>query len=118
MLLDTPGLLMPKIKNDEVGAKLAIVGSIRQEAIDQNQLIVVLYQLMSKYYPNKLNELNLNAVFEEEAIFENLNKFAKNNNLLLKNGVYDLKKGINLLINYFKNLDNVIFDVYEESEKK
>ncbi|ENY54206.1 ribosome biogenesis GTPase YlqF [Metamycoplasma alkalescens] len=118
LLLDTPGLLMPKIKNDEVGAKLAIVGSIRQEAIDQNQLIVVLYQLMSKYYPNKLNELNLNAVFEEEAIFENLNKFAKNNNLLLKNGVYDLKKGINLLINYFKNLDNVIFDVYEESEKK
>ncbi|BAP39770.1 putative GTP binding protein [Metamycoplasma canadense] len=116
MLLDTPGLLMPKIESDEVGAKLAIVGSIRQEAIDINELILALYRLMSKYYPQKLNEINLDATFSEEEIFENLNKYAKNNNLLLKNNVYDVKKGINMLINYFKNMNNVIFDFYEESE--
>ncbi|MGX9339454.1 ribosome biogenesis GTPase YlqF [Mycoplasma sp. 332] len=113
LLLDTPGLLMPKIENNEIGAKLAIVGSIRQEAIDQNELIVSLYQLMSKYYPEKLKEINLNPTFDLEDIFANISKYAMQNNLLLKNGVYDIKKGINMLINHFKNLNNVIFDAYE-----
>ncbi|ENY70082.1 ribosome biogenesis GTPase YlqF [Mycoplasmopsis arginini] len=116
MLLDTPGLLMPKIESDETGAKLAIVGSIRQEAIDINELIVALYRLMSKYYPEKLIEIKLEPTFSEEEIFDNLAKYAQINNLLLKNGVYDIKKGINMLINYFKNLNNVIFDVYEEGK--
>ncbi|CRH45471.1 Ribosome biogenesis GTPase A [Chlamydia trachomatis] len=116
MLLDTPGLLMPKIESDETGAKLAIVGSIRQEAIDINELIVALYRLMSKYYPEKLTEIKLEPTFSEEEIFDNLAKYAQINNLLLKNGVYDIKKGINMLINYFKNLNNVIFDVYEEGK--
>lgn len=116
MLLDTPGLLMPKIESDETGAKLAIVGSIRQEAIDINELIVALYRLMSKYYPEKLIEIKLEPTFSDEEIFDNLAKYAQINNLLLKNGVYDIKKGINMLINYFKNLNNVIFDVYEEGK--
>ncbi|SGA02853.1 Ribosome biogenesis GTPase A [Mycoplasmopsis arginini] len=116
MLLDTPGLLMPKIESDETGVKLAIVGSIRQEAIDINELIVALYRLMSKYYPEKLIEIKLEPTFSEEEIFDNLAKYAQINNLLLKNGVYDIKKGINMLINYFKNLNNVIFDVYEEGK--
>ncbi|MCY2902971.1 ribosome biogenesis GTPase YlqF [Mycoplasmopsis arginini] len=116
MLLDTPGLLMPKIESDETGAKLAIVGSIRQEAIDINELIVALYRLMSKYYPEKLTEIKLEPTFSEEEIFDNLAKYTQINNLLLKNGVYDIKKGINMLINYFKNLNNVIFDVYEEGK--
>lgn len=116
MLLDTPGLLMPKIESDEVGAKLAIVGSIRQEAIDLNELIVALYRLISKYYPEKLVEINLKPTKNEEEIFDNLSEYARLNNLLLKNGVLDIKKGINQLINYFKNLDNVIFDIYEENK--
>ncbi|WP_330463568.1 ribosome biogenesis GTPase YlqF [Metamycoplasma gateae] len=116
MLLDTPGLLMPKIESDEVGAKLAIVGSIRQEAIDLNELIVALYCLISKYYPEKLVEINLKPTKNEEEIFDNLSEYARLNNLLLKNGVLDIKKGINQLINYFKNLDNVIFDIYEENK--
>ncbi|ENY68761.1 GTP binding protein [Metamycoplasma auris 15026] len=117
MLLDTPGLLMPKIKSNEIGAKLAIVGSIRKESIDLNELIVELYRLVSKYYPNKLQDINLDKAFLEEDIFFNINKFSEVNNLLIKNGQYDIKRGINLLINYFQNLNNVIYDVFEESEE-
>ncbi|PZV99915.1 ribosome biogenesis GTPase YlqF [Metamycoplasma auris] len=117
MLLDTPGLLMPKIKSNEIGAKLAIVGSIRKEAIDQNELIIELYRLMSKYYPKKLNEINLEPADDEESIFLNINKYSVANNLLIKNGQYDIKRGINLLINHFQNLNNVIFDNVEESEE-
>ncbi|AWX42789.1 ribosomal biogenesis GTPase [Metamycoplasma cloacale] len=110
MLLDTPGLLMPKISSDEVGAKLAIVGSIRLEALNQNELIVALYQLISKTYPSKLIDINLTPTLNEDEIFANIEQYAKNNNWLLKNEVYDTNKAINQLINYFKNLDSIIYD--------
>ncbi|TPI01301.1 ribosome biogenesis GTPase YlqF [Mycoplasma struthionis] len=111
LLLDTPGLLMPKIEDEEVGAKLAIVGSIRQEALNQNELILEIYKIISKYYPEKLKDINLEAAFDEESIFENISKYASNNNYLLKNNVLDINKAINQLISYFKNLDNVVYDL-------
>ncbi|WP_369086074.1 ribosome biogenesis GTPase YlqF [Metamycoplasma spumans] len=111
LLLDTPGLLMPKIENDQVGAKLAIVGSIRQEALNQNELIQEIYRLVSNYYPDRLTKINLEPAFEEIDILNNIAKYASDNNLLLKNSVLDTNKATNMLISYFKNLDNVIYDI-------
>ncbi|WP_277872280.1 ribosome biogenesis GTPase YlqF [[Mycoplasma] falconis] len=113
LLLDTPGLLMPKIENDLVGAKLAIVGSVRQEAINQNELIQEIYKLVSTYYPERLISLGLQPAFEEIDILNNIQKYATDRNLLLKNNVYDTNKAINQLISYFKNMDNVIYDHLE-----
>ncbi len=116
LLLDTPGLLIPKIENNEVGAKLALVGSIRYESLNRNELIVELYKLMSKYYPNKLTEIGLTSAFEDEDIFENITLFARSKNLLLNAGKYDINKAISMLIIYFKNLTNVIFDKRGQNE--
>ncbi|TPD97803.1 ribosome biogenesis GTPase YlqF [Metamycoplasma equirhinis] len=116
LLLDTPGLLIPKIENNEVGAKLALVGSIRYESLNRNELIVELYKLMSKYYPNKLTEIGLTSAFEDEDIFENITLFARSKNLLLSAGKYDINKAISMLIIYFKNLTNVLFDKRGQNE--
>ncbi|WP_373440575.1 ribosome biogenesis GTPase YlqF [Metamycoplasma equirhinis] len=116
LLLDTPGLLIPKIENNEVGAKLALVGSIRYESLNRSELIVELYKLMSKYYPNKLTEIGLTSAFEDEDIFENITLFAGSKNLLLSAGKYDINKAISMLIIYFKNLTNVIFDKRGQNE--
>ncbi|WP_373434871.1 ribosome biogenesis GTPase YlqF [Metamycoplasma equirhinis] len=116
LLLDTPGLLIPKIENNEVSAKLALVGSIRYESLNRNELIVELYKLMSKYYPNKLTEIGLTSAFEDEDIFENITLFARSKNLLLSAGKYDINKAISMLIIYFKNLTNVIFDKRGQNE--
>ncbi|WP_373438401.1 ribosome biogenesis GTPase YlqF [Metamycoplasma equirhinis] len=116
LLLDTPGLLIPKIENNEVGAKLALVGSIRYESLNRNELIVELYKLMSKYYPNKLTEIGLTSAFEDEDIFGNITLFARSKNLLLSAGKYDINKAISMLIIYFKNLTNVIFDKRGQNE--
>jgi GTP binding protein len=39
---------MPKLSNDDVGAKLAIVDSIRIDALNINEVIVEIYKLLSK----------------------------------------------------------------------
>ncbi|WP_228846969.1 hypothetical protein [Metamycoplasma hominis] len=45
---------MPKLKDEETGAKLAVVSSIKLEALNINEVIVATYRLISKYYPQKL----------------------------------------------------------------
>ncbi|AXE60704.1 ribosome biogenesis GTPase YlqF [[Mycoplasma] phocae] len=115
LLLDTPGLLMPKLNNNETGAKLALVGSIRYEALNQNELIVELYRLVSKYYPEKLESLSLLATADETEILNNITKLAQIKNFLAKNNGFNLDKAIKFLINYFKDLDHVIFDKKENN---
>ncbi|ACF07236.1 ribosomal biogenesis GTPase [Metamycoplasma arthritidis] len=110
LLLDTPGLLMPKIASNEIGAKLLITGSIRKESLNLNECLVELYKLVSLKYPEKIKSLNLEATVLEDEIFENVALYAKNNNLLLKNNVLDTKKAINSLIAYFQELSNVMYD--------
>ena len=39
---------MPKLGNDDVGATLAIVDSIRIDALNLNEVIVEIYKLLSK----------------------------------------------------------------------
>nr|WP_272873026.1 ribosome biogenesis GTPase YlqF [Mycoplasma phocoeninasale] len=115
LLLDTPGLLMPKLSDNEVGAKLALVGSIRYEAINQNELIIELYKLVSKYYPQHLENLGISASIDETEIFENISKLAQIKNFLAKNNTFNLDKAIKFLIIYFKELNNVIFDTKENN---
>ncbi|RMA78638.1 ribosome biogenesis GTPase A [Metamycoplasma subdolum] len=109
MLLDTPGLLMPKIEGD-IGPKLALVGSISKDAISLNEFIVEIYKVVSKYFPEKIEEIKLKPSFSEEEIYEQIYEHAKNSNFLLKGNELDFNKSANNLINYFSNLTNVIYD--------
>lgn len=92
LLLDTPGLLMPKLKDEETGAKLAVVSSIKLEALNINEVIVATYRLISKYYPQKIIDIKLQPSQDEEEIFGQLSLYAKNNNWILKNQLPDIKK--------------------------
>ncbi|WP_203282582.1 ribosome biogenesis GTPase YlqF [Metamycoplasma hominis] len=116
LLLDTPGLLMPKLKDEETGAKLAVVSSIKLEALNINEVIVATYRLISKYYPQKIIDIKLQPSQDEEEIFGQLSLYAKNNNWILKNQLPDIKKAIVQLISYFNNLNNIVYDQCQEKE--
>ncbi len=51
-VLDTPGTLWPSFDEEWQGENLAIVGSIRDEVVDINELTLVLIERLSKLYPN------------------------------------------------------------------
>ena len=110
LLLDTPGILMPKLGNDDVGAKLAIVDSIRIDALNINEVIVEIYKLLSKTNKWVLEKINLAPSFDEEQIFAEINQYAKRNKILKAGNEIDLNKSIKLLLQYFKNIDNIIYD--------
>ena len=110
LLLDTPGILMPKLGNDDVGAKLAIVDSIRIDALNINEVIVEIYKLLSKTNKWVLEKINLAPSFDEEQIFAEINQYARRNKILKAGNEIDLNKSIKLLLQYFKNIDNIIYD--------
>ncbi|MDE6408161.1 MAG: ribosome biogenesis GTPase YlqF, partial [Anaeroplasmataceae bacterium] len=47
-LLDTPGILWPKFEDQEVGLKLAMCGSIKDEILDLNGLVLASLDYISK----------------------------------------------------------------------
>lgn len=55
-LLDTPGILWPKFEDQEVGMRLAFIGSMNDEIIIQEELACDLIRVISMYYPKALAE--------------------------------------------------------------
>lgn len=55
-LLDTPGILWPKFEDQQVGMRLALIGSINDEILQTEELALELIKFMSKRYPGLLAE--------------------------------------------------------------
>ena len=55
-LLDTPGILWPKLDNREVALNLASFFSIKIEILDVNEIAVHILNKLNRYYPVKLKE--------------------------------------------------------------
>ena len=50
-LLDTPGILWPKFEDQKVGLFLALIGSIKDEILNTDELCVALLELLMRDYP-------------------------------------------------------------------
>lgn len=55
-LLDTPGILWPKFEDQEVGMRLAFIGSMNDEIIIQEELACDLIREISRFYPTALQD--------------------------------------------------------------
>ena len=55
-LLDTPGILWPKFEDQEVGLKLALIGSIKDEILQTEELAGELVKFLIREYPGVLEE--------------------------------------------------------------
>ena len=68
-LLDTPGILWPKFEDQSVGLKLALIGSIKDELNDTEELSLELIKLLNERYPGALDEFyKLEGVSVDDAI--------------------------------------------------
>jgi ribosome biogenesis GTPase A len=55
-LLDTPGILWPKFEDQSVGQKLAVIGSIKDEILQSEELAIWILAFMREFYPGRLSE--------------------------------------------------------------
>ena len=98
-LLDSPGLLWPKIDTQETAAKIALCGSLKQEIIDLTELALHLIRLIKDIAPQAL--ASRYGVEVGEA-YETLSAICGKRGFLLRGGEPDIERGAQMLLNEFK----------------
>lgn len=102
-LLDTPGILWPKIEDKLTAQKLAFLGSIRDQVIE----IEDIYYEFIKFLIENKKQKNLFEEFEinfDETDFEKISEIiAKKRGVLLKNNEVDYFRLANIVLNEFRN---------------
>ena len=100
-LLDTPGILWPKFEDQSVGAKLAMVGSIKDEILNLEELALELLGCLHTNYEGILAARY--EIEESEDRLAMLEAIARNRNCLQKGRELDYGKAANILLEEFRN---------------
>lgn len=100
-LLDTPGILWPKFSDEQVGVRLALVGSINDQIINMTELSYELIKFMRGNYSGRLAERY--SVDENKEPHEVLSDIAIARACLKKGGEPDEEKAIKLLLDDFRS---------------
>lgn len=100
-LLDTPGILWPKFKDQTVGLRLAFIGSIKDELSNQYELCLLLMKYLQEHYPEAVPKAYQIEADDSEVVL--LERVAKRRGCLKAGGEYDLDKAANYVIDDFRN---------------
>ncbi len=98
-LLDTPGILWPKFEDQEVGMRLAYVGSIKDDILNMEELSLNLIDFLRQYYPGVLERRY--QISEEGKPVEVLEAIARARGCLKKGEEHDYPKASGILIDDF-----------------
>ena len=104
-LLDTPGVLWPKFENQEVGTKLALIGTIKQDILDKSSLASSLLKyLFNKHKEFLINRYNIELVEElnEDNEIVLLERIGQKRGLLRAKGEVEISKVEELILKEFK----------------
>lgn len=105
-LLDTPGILWPKFEDQMVGLRLALIGSIKDEILNIDELSLELIRILTANYPGVLTErytTEENALKEDVEPVEILKQIAENRKCISKGNELDYSKAAALVIDEFRS---------------
>ena len=117
-LLDTPGILWPKIKNREVGLRLTITGAIKDSIVGTTNLSNYLLSVLKQEDRKKLRDFyQLDHPDINLSPSDLIKKIAKKRGCLKKGGQIDSLRVENLLLKDYRagKLGRFSFDIPEPS---
>ncbi len=100
-LLDTPGILWPKFEDQQVGMKLAFIGSMNDEIIIMDELACDLIHVLKEIYPKSLGERYDISLGEKDV--EVLEAIAESRKCYNKGEQLDLNKAAAILVDDFRS---------------
>ena len=112
-LLDTPGILWPKLDNYDISHNLASMTAIKEEILDKEEIAIYIIEKMLKYYPDNIkSRYNLS---NEEDIVDILDSIGKKIGAF-RNGETDYDKVYQVVMKDLKDgyLGQVTFDWRDE----
>ncbi|MBE5876879.1 MAG: ribosome biogenesis GTPase YlqF [Lachnospiraceae bacterium] len=100
-LLDTPGILWPKFEDQLVGLKLALIGSINDEILHQDELAYELIKLLKNGYADLLKSRYEIELADDP--YQVLRDISISRHCFLKGEEPDIMKASSILIEDFRN---------------
>jgi len=100
-LLDTPGILWPKFEDQEVGIRLALIGSIKEEILNITELTIKLVNFLKEKYPNTL--VNRYEISDTDDSVEQIKNVAIKRSCKLKGDIPDLDKAAKIIMDDFRS---------------
>ena len=116
LLLDSPGVLWPKLEDNEVALNLASIAAIPRDTLPVDQVAVHILNKLAKYYPHLLKErYNLEYVDNDDlvTIYESLGHKI---GAIVKGGEVDYERVSKTILDDLKNerIKGVTFDRIED----
>jgi len=114
-LLDTPGILWPKLESNIEGYHLAGLSSIKEEIVNKGELAIYLLRRLFFLYPDKIKDrYGITEIGED--IIPTLDIIAKKRGALASGGVSDYDKVYLIILRDLKdgNIGNVTLDRLEK----
>ena len=109
LLLDTPGILWPKMDNEKVALNLAATTAIKEEILPMDDVAIHILNMLHDYYPKILEErYGINNVRDIEKAYEAIGKRIG----AIKNNEVDYDKVSTRIVNDMKNeyIKGITFD--------
>ena len=103
LLLDTPGILWPKLGDEEVGRRLAYTGAVKDDVLDTETLALHLMKLLYTRYPEALRERYKLDCPPETDGFALLSEAARKRGFLLARGELDTERMARILLEEFRS---------------
>lgn len=100
-LLDTPGILWPKFEDQTVGLKLALIGAIKDEILNIDELSLELIRVLREQYPGILKERY--ELDENTTEVEILKQIAEKRKCISRGEELDYSKAAALVIEEFRS---------------
>ncbi|MBF0710295.1 MULTISPECIES: ribosome biogenesis GTPase YlqF [unclassified Gemella] len=114
-LLDTPGILMPKFDNQEIGKKLSLIASIKDDITPLDEVALYLIEFLKKYHFEDFKSFYKIDISKDSESLEIMQAIAKKRFKLIA-GDYDYDAAIKLLIQDFRTqkFGLITLDKYED----
>ena len=109
-LMDTPGILWPKIDDQSISYNLASLTSIKEEILNKDDIAIYIIKTLYKYYPNILKEKY--GINDIDDIIEVIEIIGRKRGCLMKGNEVDYEKVYTIIINDLKEgkIGKVTFD--------
>lgn len=100
-LLDTPGILWPKFDNQEVGKKLAMIGSMNDEVLNLDELALDTLKFLLAEYPGSLSARY--QIDETQEALQVMEHIASKRGCLKQGAQIDYEKAAGIIMDDFRS---------------
>ena len=114
-LMDSPGILWPKLDNNKEAFPLASLSAIKEEILPIDEVAFYILRMLEKYYPNTLQE-RYGITHVSEDVMETLDIIGRKRGCLMRGGIVDDEKVYSIILNDVKtgSVRSITFDRYDD----